>query len=47
MQTHPQPERTDFVIRGANVVTMDPHLGEIAGGDVRVRDGTILSLIHI
>ena len=44
MQTHPQPERTEFVIRGANVVTMDPHLGEIAGGDVHVRDGAIVAV---
>ena len=44
MQTHPQPERTEFVIRGANVVTMDPQLGEIAGGDVHVRDGAIVAV---
>ena len=44
MQTHPQPERTEFVIRGANVVTRDPQLGEIAGGDVHVRDGAIVAV---
>lgn len=44
MQIPPQPERTEFVIRGANVVSMDPQLGEIAGGDVHVRDGIIVAV---
>ncbi|HTP96905.1 MAG TPA: amidohydrolase family protein [Burkholderiales bacterium] len=35
------PLRTDLVIRGAYVMTMDPGLGDIADGDVLVRGGEI------
>lgn len=35
------PARDDILIRGAHVLTMDATLGEIAGGDVLVRDGEI------
>jgi cytosine/adenosine deaminase-related metal-dependent hydrolase len=35
---------TDFVIRNAYVLTMDATLGDIAGGDVHVRDGAIVAV---
>src|ERR1700733_13251124 len=38
------PERGEFVIRGAYVMTMDPALGDIAGADVHVKDGTIVAV---
>jgi len=44
MQTQRQPERIEFVIRGANVVTMDTGLGEISDGDVHVCDGVIVAV---
>jgi imidazolonepropionase-like amidohydrolase len=40
----PLPERGEFVIRGAYVMTMDPALGDIAGADVHVKDGTIVAV---
>jgi len=40
------PPRSDFVIRGATVLSMDPNLGDLQTGDVHVRDGTILSVGH-
>jgi hypothetical protein len=33
-----------FVIRGATVLTMDPKLGDLASGDVHVRDGAIVAV---
>jgi 5-methylthioadenosine/S-adenosylhomocysteine deaminase len=38
------PARGEFVVRGANVLTMDPALGELASGDVHVRDGAIVAV---
>jgi 5-methylthioadenosine/S-adenosylhomocysteine deaminase len=38
------PLRGEFVIRGANVLTMDPNLGDFATGDVHVRDGAIAAV---
>jgi cytosine/adenosine deaminase-related metal-dependent hydrolase len=38
------PARGEFVIRGANVLTMDPALGDLAVGDVYVRDGAIVAV---
>jgi 5-methylthioadenosine/S-adenosylhomocysteine deaminase len=38
------PARSEFVVRGAYVMTMDPALGEIAGGDVHVKDGAIVAV---
>jgi len=38
------PERGEFVVRGAYVMTMDPALGDIAGGDVHVKDGAIVAV---
>jgi 5-methylthioadenosine/S-adenosylhomocysteine deaminase len=38
------PRRTDFVVRNAYVLTMDPELGDIPGGDVQVRRGRIVAV---
>lgn len=38
------PDRGNFVIRGAYVMTMDATLGDIANGDVHVADGTIVAV---
>jgi cytosine/adenosine deaminase-related metal-dependent hydrolase len=40
----PMPPRGEFVIRGANVLTMDPALGDLASGDVHVRNGVIVAV---
>jgi 5-methylthioadenosine/S-adenosylhomocysteine deaminase len=38
------PGRGEFVIRGAYVMTMDAALGDIPGGNVHVRDGSIVAV---
>ncbi|MGH9576150.1 MAG: hypothetical protein ACRD3R_01850, partial [Terriglobales bacterium] len=38
------PPRAEFVIRGGEVLTMDPALGDFRGGDVHVRDGAIVAV---
>jgi 5-methylthioadenosine/S-adenosylhomocysteine deaminase len=38
------PGRSEFVVRGANILTMDPALGDLAGGDVHVRAGEIAAV---
>lgn len=38
------PARSEFIIRGAYVMTMDPATGDIAGGDVHVKDGAIVDV---
>jgi 5-methylthioadenosine/S-adenosylhomocysteine deaminase len=38
------PERGEFVVRNAYVLTMDPALGDIPDGDVHVRNGEILAV---
>jgi cytosine/adenosine deaminase-related metal-dependent hydrolase len=38
------PPRGEFVIRGANVLTMDPGIADLATGDVHVRDGAIVAV---
>jgi 5-methylthioadenosine/S-adenosylhomocysteine deaminase len=38
------PARGEFLIRGANVLTMDAAIGDFARGDVHVRDGTIVAV---
>ncbi|MFL5002822.1 MAG: amidohydrolase family protein [Xanthobacteraceae bacterium] len=38
------PARSEFVIRNAYVMTMDPILGDIPGGDVHVRGGEIVGV---
>ena len=38
------PRRETFVIRGAYVLSMDPAIGDVADGDVAVRDGRIVSV---
>ena len=40
----PLPPRGEFVIRGATVLSMDPSVGDLATGDVHVRDGTIVAV---
>ena len=38
------PDRGDFVVRNARVLTMDPSLGELDRGDVHVRNGEIIAV---
>ncbi len=38
------PARDEFVVRGATVLTMDERLGDLARGDVHVRDGAIVAV---
>jgi 5-methylthioadenosine/S-adenosylhomocysteine deaminase len=38
------PPRGEFVIRGANVLTIDPAIGDLASGDVHVRNGDIVAV---
>jgi 5-methylthioadenosine/S-adenosylhomocysteine deaminase len=38
------PARGEFVVRGAHVLSMDPQIGDLASGDVHVRDGTIVAV---
>lgn len=38
------PARRDIVIRGANVLTMDAKLGDLATGDVHIRNGQIVAV---
>jgi 5-methylthioadenosine/S-adenosylhomocysteine deaminase len=40
----PLPPRGEFVIRGASVLSMDPSVGDLATGDVHVRDGVIVAV---
>src|SRR5205814_3757252 len=38
------PARGEYLIRGAHVMTMDAATGDIAGGDVHVRNGEIVAI---
>jgi cytosine/adenosine deaminase-related metal-dependent hydrolase len=38
------PVRGEFVVRGAQVLSMDPAVGDFARGDVHVRDGAIAAV---
>ena len=38
------PDRGEFVVRGAQILTMDPALGDLAGGDLHVRAGEIVAV---
>ncbi len=38
------PQRGEFVVRSAHVLTMDAALGDLARGDVHVRDGAIVAV---
>jgi 5-methylthioadenosine/S-adenosylhomocysteine deaminase len=38
------PTRGEFIVRGGHVLTMDATLGDLATGDVHVRDGVILAV---
>jgi cytosine/adenosine deaminase-related metal-dependent hydrolase len=40
----PLPQRGDLLVRGATVLTMDPSLGDLATGDVHIRDGEIAAV---
>ena len=42
----PLPPRTELLIRGAYVMTMDPTLGDLSSGDIHVRNGTIVAIGH-
>jgi 5-methylthioadenosine/S-adenosylhomocysteine deaminase len=35
------PPRGSYLIKGGNVITVDPELGTLPGADVRIRDGII------
>jgi cytosine/adenosine deaminase-related metal-dependent hydrolase len=38
------PARGEFIVRGGHVLTMDSTLGDLATGDVHVRDGVIVAV---
>ena len=38
------PRRGEFIVRGATVLSMDPKIGDLAQGDVYVRDGAIVAV---
>ena len=38
------PNRGEFVVRGAQILTMDPALGDLTGGDIHVRAGEIVAV---
>ena len=38
------PPRGEFVVRNADIVSMDPKLGDIPNGDVHVRDGALVAI---
>jgi cytosine/adenosine deaminase-related metal-dependent hydrolase len=38
------PARGEFVVRGAHVLSMDDKIGDLASGDVHVRDGAIVAV---
>src|ERR1041384_8139852 len=40
----PLPARSELLIRGATVLTMDPAVADLAGGDVHIRDGSIVAV---
>src|SRR5215470_6399231 len=38
------PERGQFIVKNAHVLTVDPKLGEISGGDIHIRNGAIVAV---
>ena len=38
------PQRGELLLRNAYVMTMDPQLGDILGGDVHIRNGQIIAV---
>ena len=38
------PQRSEFVVRNAYVITMDPKLGDLRAADIHVRDGAIVAV---
>ena len=44
MSPAPLPEREHMLIQGATILSVDPDIGEIASGDIEVRDGVIVAV---
>jgi len=44
VSANPPPNRGEYVVRNAHVLTMDSQLGEIPVGDVHVRNGAIVAI---
>ncbi|HTI86170.1 MAG TPA: amidohydrolase family protein, partial [Alphaproteobacteria bacterium] len=40
----PLPAQGEFIVKNAYLITMDPQLGEIANGDIHVRNGAIVAV---
>lgn len=40
------PDEREYVVRGGHVLTMDPALGDLPGGEVHVRDGVVVAVGH-
>ena len=38
------PSRSELILRNAYVMTMDPTLGDIPGGDVHIKNGEIIAV---
>ena len=38
------PAQGEFIVKNAYVLTMDPQLGEISGGDIHVRNGVLVAV---
>ncbi len=38
------PRAREYVVTGAHVVSMDPDIGDVEGGDIHVRDGRIVAV---
>jgi len=38
------PGQTEFVIRNAHAISMDPHIGDLANADIHIRDGAIVNI---
>lgn len=43
-KARPAPERGEFIIRNAHIMTMDATLGDIADGSIHVKDGAIVAV---
>jgi 5-methylthioadenosine/S-adenosylhomocysteine deaminase len=43
-ETSALPARGELVLRNAYVITMDPQLGDIPGGDVHIKNGVIMAV---
>ena len=38
------PDRGEYLVRGATVLSLDPKVGDLAQGDVHIRDGAIVAV---